>query len=334
MALVQEPERRMTLVQPDLRSSPGLRDRWNTPFARDVIAGLSGTPKTLQAKYFYDARGSELFEDICGLAEYYPTRTEAKLLSDISGEIASLIPDNAALVEFGSGASAKTRTLLDAAPQLSAYVPIDISEEALAIAAASISRDYPSLNVRPLVADFTSVMALPLVARGRPKVGFFPGSTIGNFTHTDAVRFLKRASALLGPESRFILGADLVKDLNVLVRAYDDGKGVTAAFNLNLLTRINRELDGDIDPSRFQHRALWNDEHSRIEMHLVSRTAQRVEVAGRSFAFAHGETIHTENSHKFTRGSLETIAAKAGWTTERYWQSQAPEFAVMVMKAV
>ncbi|RXZ38228.1 L-histidine N(alpha)-methyltransferase [Oxalobacteraceae bacterium CAVE-383] len=304
----------------------------HSEFARDVIAGLSLKEKTLSPKYFYDAAGSELFEDICKLEEYYPTRTETALLRDIAADIADEIPDGAALVEFGSGASDKTRLILDAAPQIAAYVPIDISQDALDKAAARLRRHYPTLKIAPLADDFTSAMQLPASAREHAKVGFFPGSTIGNFTPPQAVAFLRSVRRLLGLDAHMIIGADMVKDEATLVAAYDDAEGVTARFNKNLLVRINRELGGDFDPEAFDHLALWNPQLQRMEMHLVSRADQIVNAAGQTFAFKEGERLHTENSHKFTPESFAALAAQAGWTVTRQWISAAPQFAVFSLR--
>jgi dimethylhistidine N-methyltransferase len=306
-------------------------DSADADFARDVIAGLSLKEKALSPKYFYDAAGSDLFEAICLLEEYYPTRTETALLHDIAADIATDIPDGAVLVEFGSGASDKTRLILDAAPQIAAYVPIDISDDALEKAAARLRRHYPALQVTPLADDFTSVMQLPAVVQQRAKVGFFPGSTIGNFTPAQAVQFLRSVRHLLGDGARMIIGADMVKDSATLVAAYDDAAGVTARFNKNLLARINRELDGDFDLDAFDHLALWNEERQRMEMHLVSRADQIVNAAGQTFAFKEDERLHTENSHKFTPASFAELAAQAGWSVARQWISAAPEFAVFCL---
>ncbi|PZQ65630.1 MAG: L-histidine N(alpha)-methyltransferase [Phenylobacterium zucineum] len=302
-------------------------------FEADVTAGLARTRKAIPPKHFYDAEGSRLFEAITELPEYYPTRTEIGLLRRSAADIAAAIPDGAALVEFGSGASTKTRILLDAAPQVAVYAPIDISASALDEAAAAIRADYPKLMVSPLRDDFTNALRLPAATLNRPVVGFFPGSTIGNFTPHEARTFLESARRLLGEGAAFLVGIDLVKDPKVLVAAYDDAQGVTAAFNLNLLTRINRELGGDFDLGAFDHRAVWNAVDSRIEMHLVSRKAQTVNVAGRSYAFAAGETIHTENSCKFTPEGFAALATEAGWRVERTWQSDEPEFAVVLLRA-
>lgn len=302
-------------------------------FREDVVEGLSLPQKSLSPKYFYDAEGSRLFEAITELAEYYPTRTEIGLLRGAAAEIAEQIPPGAALVEFGSGASVKTRILLDAAPQLGAYVPVDISPQALDEAAQAIRRDHPGLTVAPLAEDFTIALSLPAEIAGRPVVGFFPGSTIGNFAPAEAKEFLVRARRLLGEGAQFLVGVDLVKPEETLVAAYDDAQGVTAAFNKNLLTRINRELGGDFDLDAFAHRARWNLRESRIEMHLESLRDQEVEVAGQLFHFAAGETLHTENSYKFTVEAISRLAEAAGWRLERRWTSAHPAFAVVLLHA-
>jgi dimethylhistidine N-methyltransferase len=302
-------------------------------FEADVVAGLSRPRKQVPPKHFYDAEGSRLFEAITELAEYYPTRTEIALLREAADQIAAHIPDGAALVEFGSGASTKTRILLDAAPQLAVYAPIDISASALEGAAKAIRADYPALTVAPLRDDFTNALRLPQETEGRPVVGFFPGSTIGNFTKDEARAFLVSARRLLGEGAAFLVGIDLVKDTATLVAAYDDELGVTAAFNKNLLARVNRELGGDFDLDAFAHRAVWNDAESRIEMHLMSLKDQTVHVAGRVFRFAAGETLHTENSHKFTLEGFAALAASAGWEVEEQWSSAAPAFGMVLLRA-
>ncbi len=302
-------------------------------FAADVVRGLSARQKSLSPKYFYDATGSELFEAICRLDEYYPTRTETALLADIAAELTAEIPANAVLVEFGSGASDKTRLLLDAAPQITDYVPIDISEDALRHATLRLKSAYPKLSVTPVVGDFTSEVPLPSALKGRPLIGFFPGSTIGNFTHAEAIGFLRTVRGLLGQNARLILGADMVKDEATLVAAYDDANGVTAQFNKNLLARINRELGGNFDLDAFDHLAVWNPEYERMEMHLVSRKDQIVTAAGHAFAFKAGERFHTENSHKFTPASLARLAADSSWKIERQWISPAPAFGIFSLGA-
>jgi len=290
----------------------------DSEFARDVIAGLSAKPKLLWAKYFYDDRGSELFEQITALPEYYPTRTELGILEARADDIARLIPAGAALVEFGSGSTAKARIVLRAA-QVVAYVPVDISAGFLNSEAARLRRDLPHLRILPVAADFTKPFALPAAISGRPRVGFFPGSTIGNFEPLQAAEFLRHAARLLGAGAHFIVGVDLVKDERVLHAAYNDAAGVTAAFNLNLLRRINHELGADFDLDRFQHKAFFNRAQHRIEMHLESRVAQSVLVCGRVIQFAAGETIHTESSYKYTIESFRALAAQAGWSPAAVW---------------
>ncbi|MGA9659227.1 MAG: ergothioneine biosynthesis protein EgtB [Asticcacaulis sp.] len=300
----------------------------NAEFAADVVAGLSARHKSLSPKYFYDALGSELFEAICQTPEYYPTRTEMALLTSIAADLTSDIPEDAVLVEFGSGASDKTRLLLDAAPQITAYVPVDISEDALRQATLRLKRDYQHLDVFPVAGDFTAGVTLPHALSGRPLIGFFPGSTIGNFTPDQARSLLKVMHATLGKGARLIIGADMIKDEATLVAAYDDAGGVTARFNKNLLTRINRELSGNFDLNTFEHLAVWNKTLARMEMHLVSRCDQIVHAAHHTFAFKAGERLHTENSHKFTLESFRALAASAGLKVERDWVSPAPQFAV------
>jgi dimethylhistidine N-methyltransferase len=297
-------------------------------FARDVIEGLSTPQKYLLAKHFYDAEGSRLFEQITALPEYYPTRTELGILRAHAAAIVGPVRPGTALVEFGSGATTKVRVLLDAVPQIATYVPVDISVEFLNGEAARLKRDFPLIQVLPVAADFTGPFNLPRSVRPRPRVGFFPGSTIGNFELPAAAAFLRRAAAILGPNGALIVGVDLVKDSAVLDAAYDDAAGVTARFNLNILARINRELGGDFDLDAFSHRAFFDRAHSRIEMHLVSLIDQKVRVAGHAFAFRAGETIHTENSYKYTRASFAALAAGAGWTTRAVFTDAADYFSV------
>lgn len=305
----------------------------NNSFFRDVVAGLSLPQKALSPKYFYDERGSQLFDAICALPEYYPTRTEAALLSRIASDLAEALQDYDHLIEYGSGASKKTRIVLDALASLKTYVPMDISEEFLLGVAEALNADYPRLDVVPLVGDFTGDIALPREVRLGAKIGFFPGSTIGNLGPEGGHDFLHRARRTLGENAAFLIGADLVKDENVLRAAYNDRAGVTADFNLNLLSRINRELGADFDPCAFHHAAIWNPAESRIEMHLVSDKAQRVSVNGNVFRFRKGETIHTENSYKFTPGSLKELAENAGWRVRELWADEAFPFAVALLGA-
>jgi dimethylhistidine N-methyltransferase len=304
-------------------------------FRDAVLDGLRQRQKTLPCKFFYDAEGSRLFDRICELPEYYPTRTELKLLADRAGEIAGLIGPAARLVEFGSGAGVKIRLLLNALDRPAAYVPVDISREHLLMAAADLARDFPALQIAPICADYTKPFALPAPAGLRPRttVGFFPGSTIGNFTQTEARNFLTRARRLLGPGSSMVVGVDLRKDATILVPAYDDAQGVTAAFNLNLLVRINRELGGTFDLDGFAHEARWNADEGRIEMHLVSRSDQDVQVGSARFHFGAGETIHTENSHKYTLDQFRALAVEAGYKPRAAWTDADGLFSVHMLDA-
>jgi dimethylhistidine N-methyltransferase len=302
-------------------------------FADDVLAGLLAEPKRLPPKYFYDHIGSELFQRITALPEYYPTRTETGILEAHAEAIAKLIPADAAVVEFGAGSAAKTRILLRAAPQVTAYVPVDISGEFLAAETARLQQEIPALQVLPVEADFTRPFGLPAILGARPRVGFFPGSTIGNFEPHEANTLLRHAAAMLGPGALFIVGVDLVKDPDILTAAYNDSAGVTAAFNLNLLTRINRELDGEFNLSGFRHRAFYNQEQCRIEMHLVSLARQKVRACGKSFDFRRGETIHTENSYKYTVERFQSYARGAGWTTAATFVDARNYFCVHALRA-
>lgn len=318
----------------DVRTAgAGPDDAESARFRRDLIAGLSRAPKTASPKWFYDAAGSELFEEITRLPEYYPTRQEAALLRRTAPEWAPRFGAGAVLVEFGSGASEKTRIVLDAAPDLAAYVPIDISADALDAAAARIAASYPGLKVSPLVGDFLHLGALPAdIGQGR-RIGFFPGSTIGNLEPDEAVAFLRAARGLLGPDALFVLGVDLVKAPEVLVAAYDDAQGVTAAFNRNLLVRANRELKAGFDVDAFAHRAVWNADRSRMEMHLEATRDMSAPIGEHSFAFRRGETIHTENSRKFTEASVRELAAASGWTVSAFEAGPAPSVALALLEA-
>lgn len=301
-------------------------------FADHVVNGLGDNPKWLSAKYFYDAAGSDLFEEITRLPEYYPTRTELTILEQNAPAMSAGIPLAAALVEFGTGSTRKARILLNAAPQIAAYVPVDISAEFLAQQAAAVRRDLPNIAVLPVAADFTRDFDLPAQTRNRPRVGFFPGSTIGNFEPQDAAEFLRQAGRILGSGATMIVGVDRIKDEAVLNAAYDDAAGVTAQFNLNILRRMNRELGGDFDLAAFRHRAFYNAADHRIEMHLESTKPQTVSVAGRAFTFARGETIHTENSYKYTVESFRALAESAGWRPVATWTDANDYFAVHALK--
>jgi dimethylhistidine N-methyltransferase len=301
-------------------------------FRAELVTGLSQPQKAVSPKWFYDAEGSRLFEDITRLPEYYPTRQEAALLRDLAPRLTADFGDDAVLVEFGSGASEKTRILLDAAPSLSTYIPIDISPDALNEAAERITEAYPSIEVVPVVGDFLDLPPLPELGRGR-RIGFFPGSTIGNLDRDAAIEFLKVARARLDAGSLFILGVDLVKAPELLVAAYDDAQGVTAAFNKNLLVRANAELGADFDLDAFEHLAVWNAAESRMEMHLRSTRDQRVHIGEATISFAKGETIHTESSRKYTRASVIKLAEAAGWTVSLFETSAEPSVALALLSA-
>lgn len=319
----------MTAVAKPIRSDTEEESR--ASFARDVLTDLSASRKTLRPKYFYDEEGSRLFEEITRVPEYYPTRTEIGILEEKGTAIAQHIPAGGALVEFGAGSSVKIRIVLNALDKLAVYVPVDISGDFLAGQAEALQQDFPRLRVRPVAADFTKSFALPKEALDRPRIGFFPGSTIGNFEPAEAEAFLRHAGRILGRGARMIVGVDLVKNRDVLRAAYNDADGVTAAFNLNLLRRINRELGGNFDLDRFEHKAVFNEMRSRIEMHLVSRERQRVSVCGKKVEFAPGETIHTECSYKYTVETFGELAARAGWTRLESWTDERNWFSVHVL---
>lgn len=280
-------------------------------FAADILDGLSTYPKALPAKYFYDPRGSLLFEEICDLPEYYPTRIETSLLSRHAREIAARAGEGVTLVEFGAGALKKVELLLAALAAPAAYMPIDISGEFLETQAAALRARHPGLVVRPVVADF-AVADLPPPRQAERRIGFFSGSTIGNFDPDEACAFLRRARNTLGGGG-LLVGVDLVKSPGVLHAAYNDAAGITAAFNKNILLRINRELGADFDPATFDHYAFYDPRLRRVEMHLVSKTDQRVEILGRGIDFAEGEPIHTESSYKYTIGDFQELALAAGY---------------------
>ncbi len=303
------------------------------PFARDLIDGLSSMPKSLPCQWLYDQRGSELFEAITELPEYYPTRTETKILAAHADRIMSAIGPQAALIEYGAGASIKTRILLDAADRLATYVPIDVSAEFLIQTADDLRQTYRDFAIQPVVANFLADITLPALPEHASRTGFFPGSTIGNLSDVEIQHFLNSARQLLGASGHFILGYDLHKSADILIPAYDDAQGVTAAFNLNLLVRANRELGTDFDVTRFKHQAIWNEAFSRIEMHLVSQCRQSVRMNGQVFNFDVGETIHTENSRKFTQISIEQACLTSGWTVQETFNDPDNLFAVALLKA-
>lgn len=306
------------------------REAQREAFRADVAAGLLATPKTLPSRWLYDDRGSELFEEITRLPEYYPTRTETGILRENASEIAAFCGSRAVLIEYGAGAGVKTEILLGALENPALYVPVDIAGDFLVDAANRIESRFPYIEIRPVVADFTADFDLPAdLPKLPPRVAFFPGSTIGNLAPPDAVAFLKRARVHVGPSGRMVIGVDLRKDVGVLIPAYDDAAGVTAAFNLNLLARINRELGGDFDLAAFAHEARWNERKSAIEMHLVSLRNQTATVDGRAFAFGEGETIHTEDSRKYEIAEFEALARRAGWRLGHVWTDPGRLFAVL-----
>ena len=301
-------------------------------FRADVLAGLSQTPKAVPARWFYDEEGSRLFEAITRLPEYYPTRSESQILRDRCADFRRLIPAGKAVVEFGSGSSLKTPLLLDCiAP--AAYVPLDISGEFLRASAAELAAKFPDLPIHPLEADFMKPVRLPEEVAGLPKLGFFPGSTIGNLVAPTAVDLLRSMRETLGGDAQLLIGMDLVKDAAELEAAYDDAQGVTAAFNLNLAARINRELGGTLPLEALRHRARWNDTWARIEMHLEATDDIAFEVSGQPFWMARGETIHTENSHKFDRRSQYTLLLAGGWTPLERWLDSAGRFSLILAEA-
>ncbi|MFA7430387.1 MAG: L-histidine N(alpha)-methyltransferase [Rhodospirillaceae bacterium] len=308
------------------------RETADPDFAHAISIGLRQRPKSIPCRFFYDVAGSRLFDRICGLPEYYPTRTEMELLRCHAAEFAELIGPGAEVVEFGAGSGAKVRLLLDALDRPATYRPIDISGEYLLASAQSLARDYHDLSVRPVIADFTQPIPLPAVRPGTRRVGFFPGSTIGNFAPGDAARFLRSAARLLHGGG-LLIGVDLVKDRNVLRRAYDDSQGVTAAFNRNVLVRANRELGADFQVDLFDHRAVFNETHSRIEMHLVSRGPQRVTIGEQVVSFADGEFIHTENSYKYSVQRFQRLASSAGYTPVQVWTDADGLFSVHWLEA-
>lgn len=297
---------------------------------QDALEGLSQAQKRLSPKWLYDQRGSALFEDITELPEYYLTRTEAAILSDNAAELAGLVPEGGALVEFGSGASVKTRTLLDAGDHLAAYVPIDISADFLHQTAQGLRALYPRLEIAPVVADFTAPVRLPPHLDAMAKVGFFPGSTIGNMPPEVAKDLLRHARRWPGAQG-FILGVDLVKDEATLVAAYDDAQGVTAQFIGNILHRLNAELQADFDPEGFAYRANWNAGLARIDMELVSTRAQTVSLPGARIEFAEGEAIHVSASRKYTEETLAQLVEPAGWRVGRLLTDDDRRCAVAVL---
>ncbi|MET1755645.1 L-histidine N(alpha)-methyltransferase [Novosphingobium sp. RD2P27] len=302
-------------------------------FRRDVLTGLSQPRKAIPARWFYDHRGSELFEEITALPEYYPTRAEVSILSQRCDELAEAIGRGRVVVEFGAGSATKTPLLIDCiAP--AAYVPVDISGDFLRESCAVLAERYPNLPIHPVEADFSRPANIPSELKQHSRLGFFPGSTIGNMDPFAAVDLLRTMRATLGEDSLLLIGMDRIKARDTLVCAYDDTAGVTAEFNRNLAVRINRELDGTIAIEALRHRAIWNEQRARIEMHLEATRDIAFEVAGRRFTMQAGETIHTENSHKYDPRSAATLLYAGGWEPQCTWSDGDENFMVIVARAI
>ena len=296
----------------------------------EVLQGLSASPRAIAPKFFYDERGSGLFDRICELPEYYQTRTETAILRDCLPELVEQLGEACLLVELGSGASKKVRLLLEGLKP-SGYVGVDISKEFLLASTAALARDYPWLEVHAACIDFSHGLHVPHVEDRLHKVAFFPGSSIGNFDPDDAVQLMRDVAEMVGPGGHFLIGVDLKKPVGLLNAAYNDAAGVTAAFNLNLLERIRGELDSDLDPTGFEHYAFYNPNQGRIEMHLVSRDSQEIRIEDRRFRFAAGESIHTENSYKYTVAGFGELAARAGFRQQRVWLDEQRLFSVQLL---
>jgi dimethylhistidine N-methyltransferase len=304
-------------------------------FRQDVFDGLSKSQKELPCKYLYDARGSELFDQICELPEYYPTRTEMEIMNHHAPAMAEAIGPGAVIIEFGSGSSAKIPMLLDHLESPAAYVPVEVCQEHLDMACERLAESYPDLNIQSVCADFTQPFDVPDIEGSvSRRVGYFPGSTIGNFSRAKAKRLLNMIARMVGPGGGLLIGFDLKKSPSVLKKAYNDAQGVTAEFNLNVLSRINNELDADFSLDDFEHQAIYEDSLTRIEMHIVSMKPQTVTIGEQEFDFKEGETIHTESSHKYTQETFSELIATAGFRTEQCWTDEAERFAVMYAVAV
>lgn len=309
-----------------------IAERADPAFRDDVLAGLSAPIPAVPARWLYDRRGSELFDEITRLPAYYPTRIETALLTEILPDIATRVPAGTAVVEFGAGSATKTPLLLEAIKP-AAYVPVDISGDYLRESAAEVAGRFPAIAVEPVVADFAKPFELPASIADLPKLGFFPGSTIGNFVPRTATDLLRSFRDLLGVGAQLLIGMDKVKPIDRLLAAYDDPTGITAAFNLNLLERINRELDGDVPIDAFRHEARWNDILSRVEMHLVPIRDVEFTISGKSFSFAKGSSIHTENSHKYGPRGARVLLLAGGWTPLAEWSDPARDFTVILAEA-
>lgn len=319
------------LIEPPV--TPAADGTLAAQFRADVLTGLAQPRKTIPARWFYDHRGSELFEQITQLSEYYPTRTEVGILTERCAEIAHDIGPGRVMVEFGAGSATKTPLLLDCMTP-AGYVPIDISGDFLRESCAVLARRYPDLAIHPLEADFSDPAAIPAALADHPRLGFFPGSTLGNMEPFAAAELLRTMRATLGDGSLLLIGLDRIKSQEVLIAAYDDAQGITAAFNLNLAHRINRELGGTIPVEALRHRAIWNEGRARIEMHLEATCDIRFAVAGHTFAMRAGETIHTENSHKYDPRSAAMLLLTGGWDPQRTWHDQHEQFMVILARAL
>ena len=300
----------------------------NRELLADALVGLSCNAPTLPCKWFYDERGSQLFDAICELPEYYPTRTELQLTRDVIGQVGARLGDELSLIEFGSGSSLKTRVLLENL-NVQTYVPLDISREHLLASTAQLQREFLDLNVEPVVADYTAPFDLPALGDG-PRVIYFPGSTVGNFAPLPAIDFLRNARAR---GDWLLIGVDLPKDPDVLIAAYNDAQGVTAQFNLNLLMRLNREADADFDLNQWSHQAVWEADQSRIEMRLISLANQCVHIGGACFEFGRGQHIVTEHSYKYSQPAFAELAARAGWHIEQVWTDENSLFSLQLARA-
>jgi L-histidine N-alpha-methyltransferase len=308
-------------------------NRIDNDFLNDVIEGLSQNPKTLKPKYFYDNRGAQLFTEICTTPEYYPTRTEIKILNQNAEDIASQIGDNTALIEYGSGALEKIKILLNFLNEPVGLIPVDISEDQLFASAKNLENLYPDLEILPVAADFTKPIPIPEFSHPPKRfVAFFPGSTIGNFEPDLAIQFLEGVTKTIGLDGLLLIGFDLKKDIETLLAAYDDQRGITSSFNKNLLSRINDELGGNFNLDTFEHVARYNENKGRIEMHLKSTTEQTVSINKELFEFLEGETIHTENCYKFTKESFTAMSSKAGLYPVKTWTDDQNLFAVMLLR--
>ena len=306
-----------------------------SPFHADVLAGLSMSPKEIPSKYFYDERGSALFDRICELPEYYLTRAEFAIMHRCVAEMAEALGPQCLLIEYGSGSSVKTPILIAALERLTGYIPIDISREHLYVSANALARRFPELDVAPICADFTEPFELPRSGRNNQRtVVYFPGSTIGNFTPEEAVELMKQIAQQVGPGGALLIGVDVRKPIEIVEPAYNDRAGVTAAFNLNLLARINRELDGNFNLGAFEHRAFFNGDHSRIEMHLISKKKQVCRIGPAAIAFEEGENIRTEYSYKYRPDLFEKLANQAGFVVQKVWMDEKRLFSVQYLERV